>query len=80
MKRVFAWLVAVVLFCGIGLASASADMIPSTPAVPKRPPEMQQRRGGYPAYAIAAGGVAVALFGSLVGLWTIRKRDGNGPS
>jgi hypothetical protein len=81
MKRVFAWVVAVVLFCQVGLAAAYADMVPPMPTIPKRPENRQQvRRAGYPAYGIAAGGVAVALIGSLIALWVIRKPNGNGPS
>jgi hypothetical protein len=79
MKRVFAWIVAVVLLCQLGLAVAYADVIPG-PVIPKRPENKQPgHRADYPAYAIAAGGVAVALSGSLVALRVIRKRNGNGP-
>ncbi len=80
MKRILAWLVAMALLCSVGLQLARADMI-SGPVIPKRPESRQQvHRAAYPAYAIAAGVVAVALSGSLVALHVIRKRNGNGPS
>jgi hypothetical protein len=80
MKRVFAWVVTVALFCPFAIPSASGDMIPPYPRYPERPKEMQKHRPAYPAYAIGAGVVAVALSGSLVALRVIRKRNGNGPS
>ena len=80
MKRIFAWVVTIALFCPFGLPNASGDMIPPYPPIPKRPPEMQHHRAAYPAYGIAAGVVAVAMTGSLVALRVIRKRNGNGPS
>jgi len=80
MKRILAWVVAIVLFCPFGLPNASGDMIPSAPPIPKRPPEMQHHRAFYPTYAIAAGVVAITLTGSLVALHIIRKRNGDGPS
>jgi hypothetical protein len=82
MKRLFAWVVAVVLSCQLGLAAACADMVSPGPIIPKRPESRQQARRdpNHPPYAIAAWVVATTLTGSLVALRMIRKKDGNGPS
>jgi hypothetical protein len=81
MKRLLGYIVAIVLLCLVGLQLSSADMISPGPVIPKRPEsEQQAHRPTYPAYAIAAGGVAVTLTGSLIALRVIRKRNGNGPS
>ena len=81
MKRIFAWVVAMALFCPFGLANASGrcdSILPTYPQASRR--RCSKHRVAYPAYAIAAGVVAVALTGSLVALRVIRKRNGNGPS
>ena len=82
MKRILAWIVAIALFCPFGLSNANGDPIavPAYPPLPKRAWETVHGHSAYPAYAIAAGAVALTLTGSLVGLRVIRKRNGNGRS
>jgi hypothetical protein len=80
MKCFIACLVGLYLLSPVGLRVSRADMI-TAPDIPERKtPHKTASVSILPVHAMAAGGVAVALTGSLVALRVIRKRHDKQPS
>ena len=76
MKLVLSCLIGIVLSLSAGSRVAHADPLPPGPAAPAKPAKLRHDTASVPIYAVSAGGVAVALAGSLVALRVIRKRNG----